>query len=117
MQVDQLNKTFAALSDPTRRAILARLGEGEALLKDLAEPFNMTLPAVAKHLRVLEDAGLITRGRDAQRRPVRLAGGPLGAAMEWLEHYRSHWDTTHQYLDDLLEELQAETRNAVPPAQ
>lgn len=117
MQVDQLNKTFAALSDPTRRAILARLGEGEALLKDLAEPFDMTLPAVAKHLRVLEDAGLIIRGRDAQRRPVRLVGGPLAAAVEWLEHYRSHWDTTHHYLDELLEELETEARNAVPPAR
>jgi DNA-binding transcriptional ArsR family regulator len=102
-QPDRLNATFAALADPTRRAILARLASGEASVNELAAPFNMTQPAISKHLRVLERAGLITRGRDAQRRPRRLEAAPLAQATEWLERYRQFWEGQFQRLDALLD--------------
>jgi DNA-binding transcriptional ArsR family regulator len=102
---DRLDATFAALADPTRRAILARLAQGDASVSELAEPFEMTQPAVSKHLRVLERAGLISRGRDAQRRPSRLEAKPLEAATEWLEDYRRFWERRFQRLDALLEEI------------
>jgi DNA-binding transcriptional ArsR family regulator len=104
---DTLDATFAALSDPTRRAILARLALGEASVAELAEPFEMTQPAVSKHLRVLERAGLISRGRDAQRRPSRLEAKPLEAAAEWLEDYRRFWERRFSRLDALLDEIRA----------
>ena len=104
---DQLNATFAALADPTRRAILARLASGEASVMELAEPFQMSQPAISKHLKVLERAGLITRGRDAQRRPCRLEAKPLAEANEWLEGYRQFWEGNFQRLDALLDELKA----------
>ncbi len=92
MPVDQLSRTFAALADPTRRAILARLASGEATVNELAEPFPVSLQAVSKHLKVLENAGLITRGRDAQWRPARLRAAPLGHVTDWLERYRPLWE-------------------------
>jgi DNA-binding transcriptional ArsR family regulator len=101
-----LNATFAALADPTRRAILARLTSGEASVTELAEPFAMSQPAISKHLKVLERAGLISRGRDQQRRPCRLEPKPLAEAAEWLEGYRQFWEGRFQQLDTLLEELQ-----------
>ena len=101
---DRLDATFAALADPTRRAILARLAEGEASVKELAEPFAMTQPAISKHLKVLERAGLVERGRDAQRRPCRLVAEPLRAATEWLGGYRRFWEESYDRLDDLLAE-------------
>src|SRR5260221_9451106 len=101
----RLDATFAALADPTRRAILARLASGEASVMELAEPFAMTQPAISKHLRVLERAGLISRGRDAQRRPRRLEAMPLAEATEWLEGYRQCWEGNFQRLDALLDEL------------
>src|SRR5580698_6631915 len=104
---DQLNATFAALADPTRRAILARLASGEASVTELAEPFAMSQPAISKHLKVLERAGLISSGHDAQRRPRRLEAKPLADAAQWIENYRQHWEAAFQRLDDLLEELQA----------
>jgi DNA-binding transcriptional ArsR family regulator len=100
-----LDATFAALADPTRRAILARLASGEACVMDLAEPFAMSQPAISKHLKVLERAGLISRGRDAQRRPCRLEAERLAEANAWLEHYRRFWEAAYQRLDDLLEEM------------
>src|SRR3712207_4085081 len=106
MSSDSLNSTFAALADPTRRAILARLASGgEASVKELAEPFEMTLPAVSKHLKVLERAGLISRGREAQSRPCRLEAGPLREVAVWAEHYRSFWEQSFDRLDDYLHEL------------
>jgi DNA-binding transcriptional ArsR family regulator len=102
---DRLDVTFAALADPTRRAILARLASGEASVTELAEPFAMSQPAISKHLKVLERAGLISRGRDAQRRPRRLEAVPLAAATEWLERYREFWEGNFQRLDALLAEL------------
>ena len=102
MAVDQLSDTFAALADPTRRAILARLAEGEASVNELAEPFPISVQAVSKHLKVLERAGLITRGRSAQLRPARLAGKPLGGAAEWLEEYRRFWQGSFDRLDERL---------------
>ena len=105
MQTQRLDATFAALSDPTRRAILARLAKGEASVLELAEPFAMSQPAISKHLKVLERAGLISRGRDAQRRPCKLEAAPLREADEWLQRYRAHWEARFQRLDDLLEEL------------
>jgi DNA-binding transcriptional ArsR family regulator len=102
-----LDATFSALADPTRRAILARLAKGEASVMELAEPFSMSQPAISKHLKVLEKAGLITRGRDAQRRPCRLEATPLREATDWLERYREHWERRFQQLDSLLEELKA----------
>ena len=107
-----LDATFAALSDPTRRAILDRLAAGEATVTELAEPFAMSQPAISKHLKVLERAGLITRGRDAQRRPCRLEAGPLAEANEWLERYRTHWEASFQRLDALLEELKHAKRKS-----
>jgi DNA-binding transcriptional ArsR family regulator len=102
---DQLNATFAALADPTRRAILARLASGEASVMELAEPFAMSQPAISKHLKVLERAGLISRGLDAQRRPSRLEAKPLAEATEWLERYRQYWEDSFQRLDALLVEM------------
>src|SRR5215211_6316542 len=104
---DRLDATFAALADPTRRAILARLAAGEASVNELAEPFAMSQPAISKHLKVLERAGLISRGRDAQRRPRRLETTPLAEATRWLESYRRLWEGNFQRLDALLEELKA----------
>jgi DNA-binding transcriptional ArsR family regulator len=106
MENQQLNRTFAALADPTRRAILARLMEGDALLKDLAEPFDMSVPAVGKHLKVLVDAGLVSRRREAQRRPCHLEAEPLKAAVDWLEEYRRFWELRYEQLDSLLREMQ-----------
>jgi DNA-binding transcriptional ArsR family regulator len=105
MSTELLDATFAALADPTRRAILARLRSGEATVTELAEPFAMSQPAISKHLKVLERAGLIIRGRDAQRRPCRLRARPLRVATEWLENYRGYWEESFQRLDDLLDEL------------
>jgi DNA-binding transcriptional ArsR family regulator len=102
---DPLDLTFAALADPTRRAILARLATGEASVTELAEPFAMSQPAISKHLKVLERAGLISRGRDAQRRPRRLDAAPLAEATLWLERYRQFWEARYQRLDSLLDEL------------
>jgi len=103
----QLDATFAALADPTRRAILAKLATGEASVMELAKPFDMSQPAISKHLRVLERAGLISRGQDAQRRPRRLEVKPLGDAIDWLERYRKIWQANFQRLDALLDELKA----------
>src|SRR5215831_18047312 len=102
-----LDATFSALADPTRRAILARLARGEASVLELAEPFDMSQPAVSKHLKVLERAGLISRGRDAQRRPCRLEAAPLAEADEWLEEYREYWQANFDKLDSLLEGMKA----------
>ena len=106
MPVDRLSTTFAALADPTRRAILARLTSGEAPVTELAEPFEMSLPAVSKHLKVLERAGLIARGREAQWRPCRLEAAPLRDADEWLERYRRFWEESFDRLDEYLGEIQ-----------
>jgi DNA-binding transcriptional ArsR family regulator len=106
MAGDELSVTLGALADPTRRAILARLTAGEATLNELAEPFAMSLQAVSKHLKVLEAAGLITRGRDAQRKPCRLAAAPLGELANWLDEYREFWDTSFDRLGDHLREIQ-----------
>ena len=105
-----LNETFAALADPTRRAILARLASGQASVTELAEPFAMSQPAISKHLKVLERAGLVSRGRDAQRRPRRLEAKPLEEATEWLERYREFWEGNYQRLDALLEELKTKQK-------
>lgn len=107
---DRLDSTFAALADPTRRAILARLADGDATVLELARPFAMSQPAISKHLKVLEQAGLITRGRDAQRRPCRLQAKRLRDATGWLEDFRRFWDMSFQRLDALLEELQPERK-------
>src|SRR2546421_778398 len=101
----QMDVTFAALADPTRRAILVRLASGEASVKDLAKPFAMSQPAISKHLKVLERAGLISRGQDAQRRPRRLEAQPLAEASGWLESYRQFWEGSFQRLDALLDEM------------
>jgi DNA-binding transcriptional ArsR family regulator len=101
----QLDATFAALADPTRRAILARLAKGEASVNELAEPFKMSQPAISKHLKVLERAGLVSRGLDAQRRPRKLEAAPLKEATDWLERYREFWETSFRRLDALLEEM------------
>jgi DNA-binding transcriptional ArsR family regulator len=106
MTSQQLDATFAALADPTRRAILARLSTGEATVTELASPFQMSLPAVSKHLKVLESAGLITRGREAQWRPCRLEVGPLKEASEWIEQYRRFWEESFNRLDEVLRRLQ-----------
>ncbi len=105
MQPDHLSNIFAALADPTRRAILARLASGEASVTELAEPFEMSMPAVSKHLKVLERAGLIARGREAQWRPCRLDAGPLKDVAGWVEHYRRFWDQSFDRLDAYLMEL------------
>jgi DNA-binding transcriptional ArsR family regulator len=110
MSRDLLDVTFAALADPTRRAILARLAAGQATVTELAAPFKMSQPAISKHLKVLERAGLVSRGRDAQRRPCRLEGRPLKAATDWLETYRGYWQESYQRLDTLLDELKTEER-------
>jgi DNA-binding transcriptional ArsR family regulator len=111
MAVDQLSHTFAALADPTRRAILARLAEGEATVNELAEPFPMSTQAVSKHLKVLERAGLITRGRTAQLRPSRLHGAPLKDAVDWLERYRRFWTGSFDRLDQRLQATEEEREN------
>ena len=105
MSADHLNATFAALADPTRREILARLSSGEASVTELAEPFEMSLPAVSKHLKVLERAGLIARGREAQWRPCQLDARPLKEAAEWIEHYRRFWTESFDRLDEYLRKL------------
>ena len=107
MSPDRLSSTFAALADPTRRAILARLASGEASVTELAEPFAMSMPAVSKHLKVLERAGLVARGREAQWRPRRLEAGPLRDVARWIEHYRRFWEQSFDRLDDYLRELKA----------
>ena len=114
MSADRLSLTFSALADPTRRAILARLISGEVSVTELAEPFAMSLPAVSKHLKVLERAGLITRGHEAQWRPCRLKAGPLKDAADWLEHYRQFWEQSFDRLDDYLDELQGKEERHEP---
>src|SRR5678815_2229463 len=104
---ERLDAVFAALADPTRRAILSRLASGEASVAELAEPFEMTQPAISKHLKVLESAGLISRGRDAQRRPSRLEAAPLAEATDWLANYREFWEGNFRNLDAVLDELKA----------
>lgn len=108
MRTDLLSTTFAALADPTRRAILTRLASGDASVKELAGPFNMTLPAVSKHLKVLESAGLISRSRQAQWRPCRLEAEPLKDVSDWVEQYRKFWEESFDRLDEYLIELQAQ---------
>lgn len=112
MTADSLSETFAALADPTRRAILARLALGETSVTDLAEPFEMSLPAVSKHLKVLERAGLIARGREAQWRPCRLEPGPLKEVDDWVEHYRKFWEQSFDRLDEYLRVLQAKEKKS-----
>jgi DNA-binding transcriptional ArsR family regulator len=106
MALDRLSITLAAIADPTRRAILVRLGSGEASVTELAKPFEMSLPAISKHLKVLEQAGLIARGREAQWRPCRLEAGPLKEVSDWVERYRLHWERGLDRLDDYLREIQ-----------
>src|SRR5437899_2650502 len=106
MQADRLSATFAALADPTRRAILARLASGETTVSELAEPFEMSLPAISKHLKVLERAGLIARSREAQWRPCRLEAAPLKDIADWLEHYRRFWEQSFDRLEEYLRDLQ-----------
>src|SRR3954470_7769474 len=106
MPTDRLSATFAALADPTRRAILDRLAAGETSVLELAKPFDMTLPAITKHLKVLERAGLITRGRRAQWRPCRLSAAPLKDVADWVEHYRRFWEESFDRLDEYLKEVQ-----------
>ncbi|MCP2250008.1 ArsR/SmtB family transcription factor [Lentzea aerocolonigenes] len=108
--MDQLSATFAALADPTRRAILARLTEGPATVKELSEPFDISGPAISKHLRVLEKAGLITRGREAQWRPCQLDATPLKEVAVWAENYRRFWDASYTRLDALLTEMKEKER-------
>src|SRR2546421_7263706 len=104
--IDRLDRTFAALADPTRRAIVARLAVGEASVTELAAPFEFSLPAISKHLKVLERAGLIARGRERQWRPARLEAGPIKEVAEWAERYRRFWEESYDRLDEYLEELQ-----------
>ena len=111
MAASRLDATFAALADPTRRAILARLASGEASVAELAEPFAMSQPAISKHLKVLERAGLISRGRDAQRRPRRLEAAPLKEVAEWTDRYRRFWDASYQRLDAYLQHMKAQERD------
>jgi DNA-binding transcriptional ArsR family regulator len=108
MQTDPLSTTFAALADPTRRAILARLAQGDASVKDLSSPFEMTQPAISKHLRVLERAGLVEQGRQAQWRPRRLRAEPLREIADWVDGYRRHWDESFERLDAFLRDVQGE---------
>lgn len=108
--VDQLSTTFAALADPTRRAILGRLTRGESSVSDLARPFKMSMPAISKHLKVLERAGLIERGREAQWRPCRLKAGPLREVSDWVEQYRQFWEERLDRLEEYLQQLQAEEK-------
>ena len=116
-KADQLSLTFGALADPTRRAILARLALGEADVSELMKPFDLSQPAISKHLNVLERAGLVIRGRDAQRRPRKLEGRPLAEATEWLERYREYWEASFARLDGLLSKLKAteKKRNRATP--
>lgn len=114
MPQDRLSSTFAALADPTRRAILARLASGETSVTELAEPFAMSLPAISKHLKVLERAGLIARGREAQWRPCRLQAGPMRDVSGWLEQYRQFWEQSFDRLDDYLTTLQAKEKAKKP---
>ena len=109
---DHLSATLSALADPTRRAILARLATGEAGVTELAKPFDMSLPAVSKHLKVLERAGLIARGREAQWRPCRIEGGRLREVADWVEHYRRFWEESFDRLDDYLRELKAQNEKS-----
>jgi len=104
---ERLNLTFAALADPTRRAIMSRLARGEASVAELAAPFRMSQPAISKHLKVLETAGLVSAGQDANRRPRRIEGGPMQEAAAWLDDYRKFWERRYEALDDLLDEMQA----------
>ncbi len=113
-QTDQLSSTFAALADPTRRAILARLAAGEASVTELAKPFNMSMPAVSKHLKVLERAGLVAHVREAQWRPRRLEPNALKEVADWVEHYRQFWEQRLDRLDDYLRELQKEKGSKKP---
>jgi DNA-binding transcriptional ArsR family regulator len=110
MSADPLSATFAALADPTRRAILARLAAGESSVTEIARPFAMSLPAITKHLKVLERSGLITRSRDAQWRPCRLQAAPMKQAIDWLQIYRRHWEESFDRLDDYLKQLQAKEK-------
>ena len=110
MAADHLSTTFAALADPTRRAILARLASGEASVSELAEPFDMSMPAISKHLKVLENAGLIARGREAQWRPCRLDPAPLKDVADWVEHYRRFWEQSFDRLEEYLRQLQAKEK-------
>lgn len=114
MPTDQLSRTFAALGDPTRRAMLARLSHGEATVGQLAEPFDMSFAAVSKHLRVLENAGLVSRGRDAQYRPAHLDARPLAAAADWIGDYARFWARSFDALGSYLEELQHDERTDTP---
>lgn len=107
---ERLDATFAALADPTRRAILARLASGEASVNELTEPFDMSQPAISKHLKVLERAGLISRGREGQRRPCRIEAKPLAEVTGWLERYRELWEANYERLDGVLEELKAKEK-------
>jgi DNA-binding transcriptional ArsR family regulator len=111
MSVDPLSRTFAALADPTRRAILARLASGECTVGELAKPFSMSGPAVSKHLRVLERAGLVARGRDAQWRPCRLRAAPIKKVAEWALDYRQFWDASYARLDEYLNRLMSEGKD------
>jgi DNA-binding transcriptional ArsR family regulator len=113
MPADTLSTTFAALADPTRRAILARLASGQSSVTDLAKPFEITLPAISKHLKVLEKAGLIERGREAQWRPCRLQARPLKNASDWIGQYRQFWDDSFDRLDEYLKVLQSKERKHV----
>jgi DNA-binding transcriptional ArsR family regulator len=106
MPTDRLSATFAALADPTRRAMLARLGRGQTSVKELSKPFKMSAPAISKHLKVLERSGLVARGRDAQWRPVRLQAQPLKDAVHWMEQYRQQWEESYDRLEHYLNELQ-----------
>jgi DNA-binding transcriptional ArsR family regulator len=110
----RLDATFAALADPTRRAILTRLAAGEASVGELAQPFAMSQPAISKHLKVLERAGLVTRGKDAQRRPVRLEAAPLAQANSWLEEYRRIWEANFGRLDALLDQMMSDAAKSAP---
>jgi len=112
---DRLSQTFSALSDPTRRAILARLSSGETSVSELAKPFRLTAPAITKHLKVLEKAGLISRTRQAQWRPAKLEALPLKEASDWIEQYRKVWEARFDRLDDYLKQLQAQTKMENPP--
>jgi DNA-binding transcriptional ArsR family regulator len=112
MPTDTLSLTFSALADPTRRAILARLSKGEATVTELAAPFDISLPAVTKHLKVLEKAGLITRGRDAQWRPCTLAATPLREVSQWVEQYREHWEQRFDRMESYLQTLQARQKQS-----
>ena len=115
MSPDRLSLTFAALADPTRRAILARLTAGQRSVTELAEPHDMSLPAISKHLRVLERSGLIERSRDAQWRPCRLKAAPMKAAVDWMEQYRRHWEESFDRLEEYLKELQQKSPPAPAP--